>query len=106
MSTPADLVAYFEKCGLAPNRATDLVNNPKNSTPAHALFVAAGLETKGLNDKQNTLVLTVAAAGTKVGEKEKLYAVGAVVDGRLKAIDQVTGESTTPLFEIYILTDS
>lgn len=86
------LVAYFESAGISPTRSLEVAKNPKTAAGAHALFVSNQLETKGLSDKQGLLALQVAKDGAKLSEEGRNYVVGAVVEGRVKGGDQVTGE--------------
>lgn len=92
-----ELTAYFQSCGFSEMRAVESAKG-KAGAQAHAFFVANELEKKGTTDKQGHFALAIAKE-VKLGEAERSYALEAVVDGRLKAVDQVTGESI-PLLSI------
>lgn len=86
------LAEYFQQCGLAPTASVETVRG-KSKGAAQALFTANKLEDKHLNNKQGLFALQVAKDGAKLSEESRNYAVEAIVDGRLKAADQVSGES-------------
>lgn len=93
--TPAEieqLCAYFQSAGVSATRSLEVAKNPKTSAAAHALFTSNKIEDKGLSEKQSLLVLQVAKDGAKLSEDDRNYIVAAVVDGRLKGADQVTGK--------------
>ena len=86
------LSIYFQQCGLAPTASVETVRG-KTCKSAQALFTANELEKKDLNSKQALFALQVAKDGAKLSEESKAYSVSAIVDGRLKSADQVSGES-------------
>lgn len=85
------LVAYFQACGLAQARATEVVRNSKTSALAKSLFDANDLEHKHVNDKQALFALQIAKDGVKLTDDSRNYALAAVLDERLKTADQVKG---------------
>lgn len=85
------LAAYFEQCGLAPTAANETARG-KQANSAKALFSANKLETKQVSTKQGLLALQIAKDGQKLTDESKTYVLDAVLDNRLKAPDQVTGE--------------
>lgn len=86
-----ELVAFFRACGISETKSLEAAKG-KSSAAAHAFLSANEVDKKALSDKQGPFAFTIATA-KDVGEAEKRYALGAVVDGRLKATDQVAGES-------------
>lgn len=88
-----ELTAYFATCGLSPARAAEGAKS-KQAPLINALFRLNSLETKGLSDKQAQLASQVARDGAKLKEEERKYVLEAVIDGKLKAADQVTGQSS------------
>lgn len=96
------LAEYFQKCGLAPTASVETVRG-KAKGAAQALFTANKLEDKQLNNKQGLFALQVAKDGSKLTEESRNYAVEAIVDGRLKSPDQVTGESYCRTPFVYVL---
>jgi glutaminyl-tRNA synthetase len=87
------LCAFFKSCGLSAVRSEETVRG-KIAAAAKALFSVNQLDTKNLSDKQGLFALQVAKDGGKLSEESRNYAIEAIVDGRLKTPDQVTGEST------------
>ena len=91
----AELVELFKKIGLTQSKAAEAAKSAKSATALRAIVDAHALATREppLEEKQAVLLaaLAVQSAG-KLADGERDYAVGAVLDGRLKTTDQVAGE--------------
>lgn len=94
---PATLAAIslFTSIGLTHTKAAETVRNPRNAASLKELIDRHDLATKGLEEKQGNLILQLAVQGTRIGTDERDYVTNAVVRGRLKANDQVTGMIST-----------
>lgn len=86
------LADYFQQCGLAPARAAEACKNLKAAVAAHALFLANHIETAGLSDKQILVLLQVPKEGAALTDEGRNYIVQAIVAGRIKSLDQVSGK--------------
>ncbi len=103
-------IALFESTGLSPNRSKDAVQSIKTCTAFQRLISEQNIGGEGgtkLDEKQAGLLVEVsvegygatgkhgAGAGGKDGSRlsreDVDYLVKAVLDGRLKSIDQVKG---------------
>lgn len=87
----AELIATFQTIGLSSAKATDAARNPKNAAVLKDLIVANSLNATALDEKRASLVATLAIQAGNLGEPERTFAVDAIVDGRLKSVDQVSG---------------
>lgn len=85
------LAAYFRACGISETKSLEAAKG-KSSAVAYAFLSANEVDKLALSDKQGPFAFTIATA-KDLDEAEKKYALDAVVDGRLKATDQVAGES-------------
>ncbi|EIM88595.1 glutamine-tRNA ligase [Stereum hirsutum FP-91666 SS1] len=86
----APLIDLFKSIGLTQAKAAEAAKNPKSATIFKDLIEKYALVGK-LDEKQAGLVaaLAVQLSKTNVGEEEKSYVVNAILDGRLKSVDQV-----------------
>ncbi|KAM0750576.1 glutamine-tRNA ligase [Meredithblackwellia eburnea MCA 4105] len=97
-----ELTTYFQSCGLTPTRTSELVKNPKSSTPAYALFSKYAIQDANITDKQGMLLLQLVKDLGKLdqGEKEGVVVKG-ITTGELASGEQVTAAikylSTHPL---------
>jgi glutaminyl-tRNA synthetase len=87
----AELITSFQSIGLSSSKATEAARSSKNAALLKDLIARHHLADKGLNEKQATLVASLATQGDKLGEGEKEYAIGAIVDHRLKTSEQLSG---------------
>lgn len=89
-----ELTAYFLSCGFSNTRAVDTAKG-KTSAVVKSFFTANEIETKQLTDKQALLVVNIVTAkeGATLKDEQRRLVLAAVLDGRLTAGDQVTGES-------------
>lgn len=87
----ASLIATFQTLGLSSSKATDAARNPKNAAILKEIVDSNDLSSRGLDEKRAALVATLAIQSGNLGEKERSYVVDAIVDGRLKSVDQVSG---------------
>ncbi|CAE6470580.1 unnamed protein product [Rhizoctonia solani] len=85
----AELISQFQSIGLSANKATEAARGAKTATSLKELIQVHGLESKGLDEKQGTLVASLATQGAKLGATEKTYIVNAIVDRRLKSGEQL-----------------
>ncbi|KAG8998880.1 hypothetical protein FRB93_013447 [Tulasnella sp. JGI-2019a] len=101
----AELIASFQAIGLSSAKATDAARNPKNAAALKGLIVTNDLTAASLDEKRASLIATLAIQTGNLGEKERAYAVDAIVNGRLKSVDQVSAATkyleghTTPIDE-------
>lgn len=88
----APLIDLFKSIGLTQAKAAEAAKNPKSATIFKDLIEKYALVGK-LDEKQAGLVAALAVQQSKsnVGEEEKSYVVNAILDGRLKSVDQVNG---------------
>ena len=88
----AELIELFKKIGLTQSKAAEAAKSPKSATTLKAIIESHDLVNKSLDEKQAVLLAALAVQGSKLGDAERSYAVGAILDGRLKTTDQVSGE--------------
>ena len=90
----AELVELFKKIGLTQAKAAEAAKSAKSAATLRAIVDAHGLAAREppLDEKRAVLLAALAVQGAKLAEAERDYAVGAVLDGRLKSTDQVSGE--------------
>lgn len=82
-------IELFKSIGLTQAKAAEAAKSPKSAGILTELIEKHDLVNKGLEEKQAGLVAALAVQGGKVGEAERGYVLGAVLDGRLKSVDQV-----------------
>ena len=85
-------IELFKSIGLTQAKAAEAAKSPKSAGILTELIEKHNLVNKGLEEKQTGLVAALAVQGGKVGEAERGYVLDAVLDGRLKSVDQVNGE--------------
>ena len=95
--TSADsLITVFKSIGLSQSKAAEAAKNSKSATVLKDIIERHALtEKSNLDEKQAGLLAAFAAQISKserLGEAEKAYVVGGILEGRLKSVDQVTGE--------------
>lgn len=88
----AELVELFKKIGLTQSKAAEAAKSSKSASILKGIIEVHNLVNKNLDGKQAVLLAALAVQGSKLGDGERSYAVGAVLDGRLKTTDQVSGE--------------
>lgn len=88
----APLVDVFKSIGLTQAKAAEAAKSPKSATTLRDLIEKYELVGK-LDEKQAGLVaaLAVQLSKSNVGEEETSYVVRAILDGRLKSVDQANG---------------
>ena len=89
----AELIELFKKIGLTQAKAAEAAKSAKGASTLKSIIETHDLVNRGLDEKQAVLLAALAVQGSKLGDAERNYAVGAVLDGRLKTTDQVAGES-------------
>ena len=87
----AELVELFKSIGLTQSKAAEAAKSPKSATTLKDIIEKKQLAGKNLDEKTAVLLAAVAVQGSKLGEDERGYAVDAILDGRLKSTDQVSG---------------
>lgn len=102
-SNPSDLVELFKSIGLSQSKAAEAAKSQKSAAVLRDLVETPeyGVNGRVLDEKQASLL--AAFAKTKevqdLGAEERKHAVSAILDGRLKTTDQVTGASS--LFSVW-----
>src|ERR1700742_1651198 len=99
----ASIIAQFQSIGLTQAKATDVARNPKNATSLRELVEQNSLQDKGLDPKRGSLLTTLAVSGQQVDHSGRNYICNAIIDGRLKSEDQVSGEQSNrwPIIAFY-----
>ena len=87
----AELIELFRRIGLTQSKAAEAAKSPKNAATLKNIIEKNDLAAKNLDEKTAVLLASVAVASSKLAEKEREYAVDAILDGRLKSTDQVSG---------------
>lgn len=87
----AELVELFKSIGLTQSKAAEAAKNPKSAATLKDIIEKKQLSAKSLDEKTGVLLAALAVQGSKLGEGERGYAVDAILDGRLKTTDQVSG---------------
>lgn len=91
-SETAELVELFKKIGLTQSKAAEAAKSPKSASTLKDIIDTHNLVNKNLDEKQAVLLAALAVQGGKLGDGERDYAVGAILGGKLKTTDQVSGE--------------
>lgn len=86
----AELVTLFQSIGLDARKAQEAAGS-KHSASLKEIIESNGLATKNLDAKGGNLISLFAGNVQKLGPSERAYGVNAIVDGRLKTTDQVSG---------------
>ncbi|KAH9927190.1 glutaminyl-tRNA synthetase [Epithele typhae] len=86
----AELVELFKKIGLTQSKAAEAAKNPKAATTLRAIVDGHKLADQPPDEKRAVLLAALAVQGAKLCDAEREYAIGAVLDGRLKSTDQVS----------------
>ena len=87
----AELIETFKSIGLSQAKAAEAAKSAKSAVVLKDLIARHDLAHKSLDEKQASLVSTLAVSGSKLADDRRDYVVRAVLDGRLKATDQVNG---------------
>ena len=90
----APIIAQFQSIGLTQAKATDVARNPKNAASLSDLVHQNSLQDKNIDAKRGALLTTLAVSGQQLAQEGRNYVCGAIVDGRLKSEDQVSGKSS------------
>ena len=88
----AELIELFKKIGLTQSKAAEAAKSPKSASTLKGIIESHDLVSKNLDEKQAVLLAALAVQGAKLGDGERSYVVAAILDGRLKTTDQVSGE--------------
>jgi len=101
MAPKADLAAsdtsilLFKSIGLSQAKAAEAAKNAKSANVLRNLIVSYDLTEAHLDEKQATVVTALAGQLAKtesVEPSEQAFAVKAILQGKLKSVDQVNGE--------------
>jgi glutaminyl-tRNA synthetase len=91
-----ELVSLFKSIGLSQAKAQEATKSPKNATSLKNVIESyPALSQNGLDEKQAGLVVVLAGAlvkSTGVGREETELTISKIVCGKLKTVDQVTGD--------------
>lgn len=90
----AGLVELFKSIGLSEPKAKEATRSPKNAASLKELIERNRLAERSLDEKQASLIWTFSSQSGKVEPAEESYVVDAVVDGKLKTVEQVSGVLT------------
>ncbi|VDB85344.1 unnamed protein product [Peniophora sp. CBMAI 1063] len=85
----AELIETFKSIGLSQAKAAEAAKSAKSAAVLKDVIARHDLAHKGLDEKQASLISTLAVSGVKLSDDERDYVVRGVLDGRLKATDQV-----------------
>ena len=88
----AELIELFKKIGLTQSKAAEAAKSAKSASVLKEIIEKKDLAGKSLDEKAGVLLAALAVQGSKLDEFERQYAVDAILDGRLKSTDQVSGE--------------
>lgn len=91
----AELIELFKSIGLTQSKAAEAAKSPKSAATLKEIIEKKQLAGKELDEKSAVLLASLSVQGLKLGENEREYAVDAILDGRLKSTDQVTGNTTS-----------
>jgi len=95
-STASDSsIPLFKSIGLTQAKAAEAAKNAKIADALRNLIVSYDLTTAHLDEKQATLITALAGQLVKaesVGSIEQDFAVRAILQAKLKSVDQVNGE--------------
>ncbi|KAK7695754.1 hypothetical protein QCA50_000391 [Cerrena zonata] len=86
----AELIELFKSIGLTQSKAAEAAKSAKSASTLKDIIQKNGLVEKNLEEKQAVLLATLAVQGSKLEDAERAYAVGAILDNRLKSTDQVS----------------
>jgi glutaminyl-tRNA synthetase len=92
-----ELISLFKSVGLSQAKAAEAAKSPKSAAVLKDLIARHDLATKGLEEKQASLMAALAVGSPKLDDAQRDYIVGAVLDSRLKTVDQVNGPSASAL---------
>ncbi|KAG8725870.1 hypothetical protein FRC12_023946 [Ceratobasidium sp. 428] len=87
----AELISLFQSIGLSSTRATEAARS-KSAPALKDTIQTHSLDTKNLDEKQALSIQSVVTQGAKLGPAEKSYAIGAIVDRKIKSPEQLSGE--------------
>lgn len=91
---PEDFVHLFKSIGLPQSKAAEAAKNPKSAAILRDLIDSHNLASVGLSEKRAVLVSALAVQLSKsqnVGPDERAYIVRAILEDKLKSVDQVNG---------------
>ena len=98
-----ELVSLFTSFGLSETKSLEAVRNPKTATILRDTVRSCNLTTNPLDDKQASLVASLATQGAKLPESERHYIAAAIADGRLRSPDQLAGASALANGDLMLL---
>ena len=97
----AELIELFKSIGLTQSKAAEAAKSLKSAAVLKEIIETNKLSEKQIEEKQAVLLASLAVQGSKLGEREREYAVEAILDGRLKTTDQVSGMSVMQNLSLY-----
>lgn len=93
----AELIMLFQTIGFSKAKATETAKNAKNASALKEIIQKNDLSSRNVDDKKGSLLAGLASQGSKLGGAEKQYITEAILDGRLKSTEQVSGELLSPI---------
>ncbi|KAI6047479.1 glutaminyl-tRNA synthetase [Pisolithus marmoratus] len=87
-----DFVSLFKSAGLPQSKAAEAAKNAKGAAILRDLILSHNLVSAGLSEKQAVLVSALAlqlGKAQNVGGEERAYIVNAILEEKLKSVDQV-----------------
>lgn len=97
---PADFIPLFKTIGLNDSKAAEAAKSPKSAAVLKELIESNPSITQGLEEKKASLIVALASSLSKagaVGNQERAFIVGKILDGSLKSVDQVAGATIESL---------
>ena len=85
----AELIDTFKTIGLWHAKAAEAAKSAKSAAVLDDLIARHDLASKGVDEKQATLISSLAVSGSKLSDDQRYYVVSTTLDGRLKATGQV-----------------
>lgn len=87
----AKLIDLFQTIGFSKAKATETAKSTKNASALKDLIEINRLSERKSDEKKASLLSGLSGQGSKLGDAEKSYVVDAILDGRLKSAEQVSG---------------
>ncbi|KAI6003687.1 glutaminyl-tRNA synthetase [Pisolithus albus] len=100
MTSPSseDLISLFKSAGLPQSKAAEATKNAKGAAILRDLVLSYNLVSAGLSEKQAVLVSALSlqlGKAQNIGGEERAYIVNAILEEKLKSVDQVNGFAVT-----------
>lgn len=96
-----ELISLFQTIGFTKAKATETAKNAKNASALKEIIERNNLSSRHIDDKKGSLIAGLASQSLKLGDPEKQYVTDAILDGRLKSAEQVSGKLQS-YHEVYL----